>query len=79
MRSAPIRLTKFESGVILDYLEKDIRDCQGLIEINGVDKNSMEFRITALYDLREKMQRAYDKCEYKKAYARNNTCDDGDM
>ena len=70
MRSAPIRLTKFESGVLLDYLEKDIEDCKELIELNGVDKNSMELRITALYDLKNKMQRAYDKCEYKKAYAR---------
>lgn len=70
MRSAPIRLTKFESGVILDYLDKDINDCKELIELNGVDKNSMEMRITTLYDLRDKIQRAYDKCEYKKAYAR---------
>lgn len=70
MRSAPIRLTKFESGVILDYLEKDIENCKELIELNSVDKNSMELRITALYDLKSKIQRAYDKCEYKKAYAR---------
>lgn len=70
MRSAPIRLTKFESGVLLDYLEKDIKDCKEIIELNGVDKNSMELRITALYDLRDKMQRAYNKCEYKKAYSR---------
>lgn len=70
MRSAPIRLTKFESGVLLDYLEKDIDDCKELIELNGVDKNSMELRITALYDLKTKMQRAYDKCEYQKAYSR---------
>lgn len=71
MRSAPIRLTKFESGVLLDYLEKDIDDCKELIELNGVDKNSMELRITALYDLKAKMQRAYDKCEYQKAYSRD--------
>ena len=70
MRSAPIRLTKFESGVLLDYLEKDIEDCKELIELNGVDKNSMELRITALYDLKNKMQRAYNKCEYEKAYSR---------
>ena len=72
MRSAPIRLTKFESGVILDYLEKDIENCKELIELNSVDKNSMELRITALYDLKNKIQRAYDKCEYKMAYARGD-------
>lgn len=70
MRSAPIRLTKFESALLLEYLRDDINECLDKINQNGSDKNVYEFRIASLYDLKKKLMNAYEKCEYGKAYSR---------
>lgn len=78
MRSAPIRLTKFESGLLLNYLDQEISECLDCIADGTVDKSSFEFRLMNLYDLKKKLKNAYDKCDYEKAYSRNS-CDNGDM
>ena len=78
MRSAPIRLTKFETALMLNYLDTEIRQCLEIIAEGSIDKASFEFRLMNLYDLKKKLKNAYDKCDYEKAYSRNS-CDNGDM
>lgn len=70
MRSAPIRLTKFESGLLLNYLDEDIEHCIDVISANTMEKNAYEFRLMNLYDLKNKLKNAYNKCDYEKAYSR---------
>lgn len=70
MRSAPIRLTKFESGLLLNYLDEDINRCINVISDDTMEKNAYEFRLMNLYDLKNKLKNAYNKCDYEKAYSR---------
>ena len=79
MRSVPIRLTKFESGLLLNYLDTEINQCLEIINEGSMDKNSFEFRLVNLYDLKKKLVTAYKKLEYQPSYSRDEACDDGDM
>lgn len=73
MRSSPIRLTKYESGLLLSYVASVIDEKNNLIsETNYSDDsfNTQAMELTNLYDLYKKLDNAFKKCEYKKAYSR---------
>ena len=67
MRSAPIRLTKYESGLLLVYVEDLIRDKEASLS-NNFNLHGLE--LTNLYDLHKKLDNAFKKCDYRKAYSR---------
>ena len=72
MRSAPIRLTKYESGFLLKFVEEQIKIKQDFIAKNEYDEtfNVVAMELTNLYDLHKKLDNAFKKCEYIKAYSR---------
>lgn len=69
MRSAPIRLTKYESGFLLEYIEDVIKQKESDVVKGGL-QNSIALELTSLYDLHKKIDNAFKKCEYIKAYSR---------
>lgn len=76
MKSAPIRLTKFESGVLLGYVNNKIADLESQIMTACEDNLSEEYIQslsidTAMYrGLKVKIQNCYDKCTYSMPYQR---------
>lgn len=72
MRSAPIRLTKYESGLLLKFVEDLIEQRESVLQEGDLApiQNSLAMELTNLYDLHKKLDNAFKKCDYKKKYSR---------
>ena len=66
MRTAPVRLTKYESGIILEFVNARIKE---LNETTN-DIESSNLTMMMLEELRKKMQTVYNKTSYVNAYTR---------
>lgn len=66
MRTAPVRLTKYESGIILEFLNTRIKE----LSETSDDEESSNLTMMMLEELRKKMQTVYNKTSYVNAYTR---------
>lgn len=66
MRTAPVRLTKYESGIILEFLNTRIKE----LSETSDDVESSNLTLMMLEELRKKMQTVYSKTSYVNAYTR---------
>lgn len=66
MRTAPVRLTKYESGIILEFVNARIKELNETIN----DIESSNLTMMMLEELRKKMQTVYNKTSYVNAYTR---------
>ena len=76
MKSAPIRLTKYESGVLLSYIENKIEDIRVEIltapemKTSNEELESLHLDEMMYENLRIKLKTCYDKCSYQMPYTR---------
>lgn len=76
MKSAPIRLTKYESGVLLSYINNNIESIQNQInnaQYEGLEKEFVEnLHLTEimLASLKMKLETCYNKCAYQMPYSK---------
>lgn len=64
MRTAPVRLTKYESGIILDFIDRKMK------ELKCCDPLEASLTLMMLEELQKKMQKVYNKTSYVNAYTR---------
>lgn len=76
MKSAPIRLTKYESGVLLNYIDNRIFDitmqidCAYEAKISQEEVESLHLDEMMLTALKLKLKNCYEKCSYQMPYTR---------